>query len=150
MTDINFYNLSRSSVEKLVPRLLEKILEEGSRVAFLFKEKDRLNYFDDFLWTYSKESFLPHSADNINKNQLQPLLLTLNEENLNDPDVFITIEGFCPECLSKYRKIIDIFDGKNMETRRDALVRVENIKNKGYKVNYWEQKSTGWEITEFL
>ena len=64
MTDINFYNLSRSSVEKLVTRLLEKILEEGSRVAFLFKEKDSLNYFDDFLWTYSKESFLPHSADN--------------------------------------------------------------------------------------
>jgi len=149
VTDINFYKLTRSSFEKLVPRLLEKILNEGSSVAFLFKEKERLKYFDEFLWVYSADSFLPHSTDNAFNNKLQPLLLALDEKNLNNPDVFITIEGFYPDCLNKYKKIIDIFDGKNKETFNDALVRVENIKNKGYKVNCWKQENTGWEITEF-
>ena len=148
MTEINFYNITKSSVEKLLPRLLEKILEEGSSIAFLFKNIEVLQYMDDFLWTYKRESFIPHSTDDSMYNNSQPILLSLKDENINNADVLITIEGFLTENINNYMKIIDIFDGNDKEIFEDALVRIEKIKNKGYKVSYWNQDDSGWKKTE--
>ncbi len=148
MTEINFYNITKSSVEKLLPRLLEKILQEGSNISFLFKNIEVLQYMDDFLWTYKKESFIPHSTDDSMYYNSQPILLSLKDENINNADVLVTIEGFLTENINKYMKIIDIFDGNDKEIFEDALVRIEKIKNKGYKVSYWKQDDSGWKKTE--
>jgi len=148
VTEINFYKITRSSVEKLLPRLLEKIIQEGSMVNFLFKNQNRLEYIDDFLWTYSNESFIPHYVDDSNYINVHPILLSLSENINNNADVFVTIEGYLPENIEKYKKIIDIFDGKDDQIIKDALVRVENIKNKGYKVDCWRQEISGWEKSD--
>ena len=148
MTEINFYKITRSSVEKLLPRLLEKIIQEGSMVNFLFKNQNRLEYIDDFLWTYSNESFIPHYVDDSNYINVHPILLSLSENINNNADVFVTIEGYLPENIEKYKKIIDIIDGKDDQIIKDALVRVEHIKNKGYKVDCWRQEISGWEKSD--
>tara|TARA_Y100000589_G_C27191815_1_gene645119 strand:- start:4215 stop:4673 length:459 start_codon:yes stop_codon:yes gene_type:complete len=148
VTEINFYKITRSSVEKLLPRLLEKIIQEGSMVNFLFKNQNRLEYIDDFLWTYSNESFIPHYVDDSNYINVHPILLSLSENINNNADVFVTIEGYLPENIEKYKKIIDIFDGKDDQIIKDALVRVEHIKNKGYKVDCWRQEISGWEKSD--
>ncbi|PPR77396.1 MAG: hypothetical protein CFH01_01560 [Alphaproteobacteria bacterium MarineAlpha2_Bin1] len=148
MTEINFYNITRSSVEKLLPRLLEKILQEGSTVDFLFKSLQKLEYIDDFLWTYTADSFIPHSTNDLNSSNLNLILLSLKEKDNNNADVFVTIEGFLPENIEKYKKVIDIFNGKDTEIFKDALDRVEKIRNKGYKVHCWRQENSGWEKAE--
>ena len=144
MTEINFYKLTRSSIEKLIPRLLEKILKENSRVLFLFKEEKNIIKYDEFLWTYKNDSFIPHSTT-ISKNfEFQPIILSLSEENCNDADIILTIDGCVPNSIENYKKFIDIFDGQNKNLYEEALSRIENLSNKGYKVNCWTQSASGW------
>src|SRR5215470_1536790 len=62
MTEVGFYHLRSTSLERALPRLLERALAEGHRVVVMAGSPERVQHLDDLLWTYSDESFLPHGA----------------------------------------------------------------------------------------
>lgn len=55
-----FYHLERSSVEEVLPELVEKTIARGWRALIKSPDEARLKALDALLWTWREESFTPH------------------------------------------------------------------------------------------
>ena len=60
MSEVGFYHLKGWTLERALPRLLERALAEGHRVVVMTGSEERAAALDGHLWTYSEASFLPH------------------------------------------------------------------------------------------
>src|SRR5947209_8438333 len=93
MTEIWFYHLQRQPLERVLPKLIEKSLEKGWRVAVQARSEERLDALDSWLWTYSDESFVAHGRERDGDSALQPVYLTVGLENPNRAALRVFIEG---------------------------------------------------------
>src|SRR3982074_1196233 len=61
-TEVNFYHLTRSSLEAALPRLLAKTLQAGDRGVVMLGSPERVDALNTHLWAYDPNGFLPHGA----------------------------------------------------------------------------------------
>src|SRR3546814_6218378 len=57
---VDFYHLTRTPVESVLPRLLEKVVSGGERALVVAGDAGLLARLDEQLWRYEPASFLPH------------------------------------------------------------------------------------------
>src|SRR2546423_11972608 len=116
MTEILFYHLQRQSIEKVLPQLLEKSLERGWRVVVQAASDERVEALDAHLWTYRDDKFLAHGTYRESEAAMQPVLLTVNEDNPNGANVRFLIDGApVPDDAASYQRIVLLFDGEDEE-----------------------------------
>lgn len=154
MTDIWFYHLQQQTLEKVLPTLLERSLARDWHVIVQAKTGARLAKLDEFLWTYSAESFLGHDvvSGDAELDAMQPILLTTGQDNPNEAKIRFFIEGASiapvleaagPEA---YERAILIFDGNDDEELIGARAQWKELKATGHTLAYWQQgENGGWE-----
>ncbi len=81
--EVLFYHLERQPLERVLPSLLEKMLERGWRAVVQSASRERLEALDLALWTYTDESFLPHGTARDGSAEATPIFLTTGA-NPND------------------------------------------------------------------
>jgi DNA polymerase-3 subunit chi len=146
MTDIGFYHLTASPLERALPRLLEKILEAKKRAVILCASQERLDFLNGTLWTLGKASFIPHGSVKEGFPADQPVWLTLQDENPNGAQFLIQTDGVDSPTLSTFERCLDIFDGNDEEAVTQARTRWTHYKEAGHQVTYWSQMESGtWE-----
>lgn len=146
MTEIAFYHLTTSPLERALPRLLEKILESRKRAVVLCGNEERLNYLNGALWTLGKLSFIPHGSAKEGFAEDQPIWLTTIDENPNGAQFLILTDGAESSALSDYERCLELFDGKDEEAVLHAREQWKNYKDQGHTVTYWKQSDSGaWE-----
>src|SRR3546814_16851057 len=57
---VDFYHLTRTPVESVLPRLLEKVVSGGERALVVAGDAGLLARLDEQLWRPEPASFLPH------------------------------------------------------------------------------------------
>jgi DNA polymerase-3 subunit chi len=62
MTEIRFYHLTTTTLERALPVLLEKVLARGDRAVVIAGSDERVAALDTALWTYDDRSFLPRDG----------------------------------------------------------------------------------------
>ena len=146
MVEIGFYHLRHSSLERALPKLLEKVLERGHRAVVLAGSKERVEILNTILWTYEANSWLPHGSAGDGPPEAQPIFLTAEEENPNGADVLVTIDDRKPTKTEGFVRIIDMFDGQSKDLVSAARLRWQTYKELGFNMTYWQQSETGgWE-----
>ncbi len=146
MTDIGFYHLTVSPLERALPRLLEKVLQTKKRAVILCATQERLEFLNAALWTGGKISFLPHGSAQEGFPHDQPIWLTLEDENPNGAEFLIQIEGVDSPSLASYQRCLDLFDGADEGAVKAARARWTKYKESNHTVTYWTQAPTGeWE-----
>lgn len=146
MTEIWFYHLTESTLEKALPPLLEKSLERGWRAVVQAGSDERIAALDNQLWTWRDESFLPHSALRDGTEKDQPVFLTLEDDNPNGSSVRFLVDGAEPGDLDEYERVIYLFDGHDESALAQARERWKAEKAAGRAVTYWQQNDRGgWE-----
>jgi DNA polymerase III subunit chi len=147
MTEILFYQLRRQPLEQVLPALLEKSLERGWRAAVQVASEERLEALDSHLWTYREEGFLPHGTDRDSEAAVQPILLTLGDDNPNRADVRFLVDGAAmPAEVGQYRRVVLLFDGEDAEALAAARERWAAAKAGGFDVTYWQMDDHGrWQ-----
>ncbi|MEE8275449.1 MAG: DNA polymerase III subunit chi, partial [Alphaproteobacteria bacterium] len=83
MTEIGFYHLQTTALERALPRLLAKAYEAGMRTVVLAGSEERIEALNAALWTFDPASFLPHGSARDGDVDAQPIYLTTEEENPN-------------------------------------------------------------------
>ena len=91
-TEYWFYHLEASTLEGVLPGLLEKTLEKGWRALVKMPEA-QLAELDGFLWTFRDDSFLPHGRDDEPQAELQPILLSATTETAKGFDAVFLLNG---------------------------------------------------------
>ncbi len=149
--DVVFYQLMSTSMEKTLPKLLEKAYEASERAAVLLDTQERLETLNSSLWTYSTLAFLPHGCEKdsaISANR-QPIWLTTHLENPNQATILVVTTGekIIPKDLG-FQKYLDLFDGNNEINLQQAQERYQFYKEKNHNCVYWRQTLQGqWEKT---
>lgn len=150
MPEIWFYHLQRQSLERALPKLLERSLERGWRAVVQAVTAERLQALDDLLWTYSDESFMAHGLARDGDADLQSVWLTDGPENPNAAAIRFFVEGAVPglAASAEYERMIVIFDDADEEQVVAAREQWRKLKEQGAALAYWRQGEDGrWEKT---
>jgi DNA polymerase-3 subunit chi len=115
LTDIGFYHLTRSPLDEALPRLLEKAYAGGHRVVVRGGDPERIELLNRALWTYGKDSFLPHGVRSDGFAEDQPIYLTAQVENPNGATILIRVDEADAPDLDAFDRCLDLFDGHDEE-----------------------------------
>ena len=145
MAEVLFYHLTASPLDAHLPDMLEKSLERGWRVLLRCGSDAGLRGIDALLWSYRDEAFLPHGGAGAHA-ALQPIYLTLGEENPNRANVLMLVDGAraAPAEMAGFERTCLIFDGSDgraVETARDDWRAVTAA---GLPAVYWAQDQGRW------
>lgn len=150
MTEILFYHLQDTTLEKVLPPLLEKSLERGWRVAVQTGSEERAEALDAHLWTYREDSFLPHGTWRDNDAPDQPVVLVMDEGNPNKANVrFIVDTAGLPKDCAAYDRVVMVFNGDDDEALSVARAAWTDSKSRGFDLTYWQADERGkWQRRE--
>ncbi|MGB9152498.1 MAG: DNA polymerase III subunit chi [Alphaproteobacteria bacterium] len=144
MTEIRFYHLTRKTLEQVLPELLEKTVERGSRAVVMTGSVERAEALTQHLWVYNPNSFLPHGNAKDGNAERQPIWLTADDERPNNADYLFLTDGASSGHLADYARVFDIFDGNDEEALAAARRRWGACKKDGHALSYWQQTDKGW------
>lgn len=144
LTEVGFYHLKTTPLERALPRLLERALKEGHRVVVLAGSTERVEHLNQLLWTYDDASFLPHGTVRDGHAARQPVFLATSGGNPNQADMLVLVDGVRAPDLSGFVRICDMFDGNDETAVEAARQRWREAKAAGCGLTYWEQTAAGW------
>ncbi|MDH4440623.1 MAG: DNA polymerase III subunit chi [Rhizobium sp.] len=146
MAEVLFYHLTESKLEDALPPLLEKSVERGWSVTVQTRDAERRDALDAHLWVYRDDSFLPHGTDEGAFPARQPVLLTVQPDNLNAASVRFLVDGAEPPEALDYERVVFVFDGYDALQLEAARGQWKKLKAGGHSLTYWQQTPEGrWE-----
>jgi len=145
MTEVGFYHLGATSLERALPRLLERALAEGHRVVVHAGSAERVAHLDGLLWTYNDASFLPHGGARDSNAATHPICLTDRDENPNGATMLVLLDGAGSDHMGAFVRCCDMFDGNDPAAVDAARRRWSAAKAAGHSLTYWQQTGAGWE-----
>lgn len=144
--EIWFYHLERSTLDQVLPGLLEKTLQRGWHAVVRGAASHRLDEIDEQLWTYRPDSFLPHGLASEAHAARQPILLSESGENLNAAQALFIVDESELGATEGYERCFIIFDGRNEQALQQARERWRTLKTAKANLAYWKQTDEGrWE-----
>lgn len=144
--EVLFYHLERQPLERVLPSMLERVIERKWRAVVQSGSAERLEALDLALWTYSDESFLAHGTAKDGHASEQPIYLTEGDDNPNGAGVRFLVDGAEPSQFSGYARLVFLFDGHSEDAVGAARRQWKAAKASGCAVTYWQQAETGrWE-----
>ena len=145
MVEINFYHLTRSALDEVLPELLEKTLARGWRAVVLAGSPERVEALNQQLWTYRGDSFLPHGSAKDGLAAQQPVWLTNLDERPNAAEVLFLLDGMVTAQPEIYLRVCEVFSDTEAEAVSAARVRWKEYQTAGHMLSYWQQGERGWE-----
>lgn len=145
MAEILFYHLERSPLERVLPTLLQKVIERGWKAVIEVGGAERMEALDTSLWTYSDESFLPHGLASDDNAPRQPVVLAPDAANPNAANIRFFVDRAVPESAEGYERLVYLFDGHDPEAVAEARTAWKAL-SEGNAVTYWQQDTAGrWQ-----
>lgn len=145
VTDYWFYHLEASTLEGVVPGLLEKTLQKGWR-ALVKLPTDKLAQMDELLWTFRDDSFLPHGREDEPQSDLQPILLTATLDSAQGFDAVFLIDGAEIADMTGVSRVMVMINGRSQDDIQRERGRWKTLKAEDASLAYYQQDDRGrWE-----
>ena len=144
--EIWFYHLERSTLDQVLPELLDRTVQRGWRARVRVANPDAREALDERLWTWRDESFLAHGLSDQPHPERQPILLTAGDENPNGSQALFIVDGSDMSLTEEFERCFIIFDGRDETALHQARERWKTLKGQGASLAYWKQSDEGrWE-----
>lgn len=145
-TEIWFYHLERSTLDQVLPELLDKTLQRGWRALVRIADPARMDEIDENLWTWRDDSFLAHGRAGQDHADRQPILLSQTGENPNAAQALFIVDQSDMGPVEGYERCFIIFDGRDETALNHARERWKALKGQMSNLAYWKQSDAGrWE-----
>jgi DNA polymerase III subunit chi len=145
VTEVGFYHLLSTPLERALPKLLERAGGQGHPIVVRAGSAERVAKLDAILWTYEEASFLPHGSARDGNASAQPIWLTDRDENPNQATMLVLIDGVEASDLPSFARCADMFDGNDGNAVEAARERWRRARETGHSLTYWQQTAEGWE-----
>jgi DNA polymerase-3 subunit chi len=146
MTEALFYHLERRALEDVLPGLVERSLQRGWRALVRTDSAERSDALDTLLWTYDDQSFLPHAQTGDGDSARQPVLISVEDANLNRAEIVFYVGGMLPADWAQLKtlaRVVLLFDGRDGEALAGARCAWKDAKAAGHDVTYWKESPSG-------
>jgi DNA polymerase-3 subunit chi len=135
---VDFYHLSASPLERVLPTICEKVLAGGGKLLVV-AEEGQLGRLDEQLWTYARDSFLPHGREG---GETQPILLSQTPDAANGAANIALADGLWREEALGFERAFYFFDAAQIDTARGAWRTLKG--REGVESRYWKQVDGRW------
>jgi len=143
VTEVLFYHLTRTPLERVLPDLLEKTRGRGWRAVVQAGSEERVEALDQHLWTYTEESFLAHGTAKDGAAAEQPIYLTAGPDHPNGAEVRFFVDGAEVGEVAGLTRGVVIFDGRDEAAVAGARTLWRRLSAEGHEVTYWQQNERG-------
>ena len=141
-----FYHLTRSPLDRALPRLLERARAAGHKIVVMTGSAERSAALDNLLWTFDPGSWLAHGTARDGDAALQPILITEADENPNQADMLVLLDGVTSAHVDGFARCAVVFDGNDEAAVTGARTLWADWKDKGFALAYHQQTERGgWE-----
>ena len=145
MAEYWFYHLEASTLEGVLPGLLEKTLEKGWRALVKMPEA-QLAELDNFLWTFRDDAFLPHGRHDEPQAELQPILLSATTDSAKGFDAVFLLGGTSIADIDGVSRTMVMINGRSQEDVTRERGRWKDLKASGASLAFYQQDERGrWE-----
>ena len=146
MTEVSFYHLLHTPLDRALPKLIQKVLESGARAVIRTGSAERAEALSSVLWTFDQNSFLPHGTARDGNADRQPVWITPDDENPNGADILVLTDGAAAGDIAAWRRCLEMFDGRDDAAVAEARRRWSDYKAADHELTYWQQTERGgWE-----
>lgn len=141
MTDIRFYHTADRPVLTILPELLQKALAKKQNIIVCAADAKQAQMIDDELWTFTVDSFLPHS-----QKDGSPVTILSGAIDKTAPIVFVTPD-VANDTVPDAELYCVLFDGRDDVQVAKARMLWKSYKNgETHSLTYWQQDISGkWE-----
>jgi DNA polymerase-3 subunit chi len=141
---VDFYHLTVAPLERVLPRIAERVVEEGGRLVIVTGDEDHRANIDRLLWTYQPESFLPHGQAGAGDEADQPVLIAESPDPANGARNIALADGVWREEALGFDRAFHFFDAENVAAARIAWKALAD--RDGVERRYWKQDDDGrWQ-----
>ena len=138
---VDFYHLAASPLERVLPRIAEKVVAGGGRLVVVSDSEAQRAGIDRLLWTYSAESFLPHAQAGGEADAEQPVLIAGDVTSDNAARNVALIDGVWRDAALDFDRAFHFFDGESVAAARLAWKALAD--RDGVERRYWKQDDGG-------
>ena len=138
---VDFYHLDRSPLERVLPRIAERVIEGGGRLLLVCGEAALVERLDAHLWSYAPESFLPHGRAGEDGEAEQPVLISAALDPVNGARNVALADGIWRDEALGFDRAFYFFDGDTIAGARAAWRSLAG--REGVEPRYWKQDETG-------
>ncbi|WP_298814448.1 DNA polymerase III subunit chi [uncultured Sphingomonas sp.] len=141
---VDFYHLTASPLERVLPRIAERILAEGGRLLVVEADPARRAALDKTLWSYAPDSFLPHGVAGGEHDARQPVLIAPDVAPANQARNVALADGEWRDDALAFDRAFHFFDDDRIGDARAAWKAL--AARDGIERRYWKQSDSGrWE-----
>ncbi|HMO76189.1 MAG TPA: DNA polymerase III subunit chi [Sphingopyxis sp.] len=143
MPRVDFYRLTRDPVERVLPAIASRILDNGDRLLIVAGPAMQRQAIDAALWTLTPASFLPHGAAGSADEAVEPILVagTLDAAPANGARLVALADGEWREEALGFDRAFLLFDNSRIDDARATwrtLAAREDVDNR-----FWKQDERG-------
>lgn len=134
MTHIDFYVLPETTSEArwlFACRLLDKVHRMGMRTLVVMDNETEARQFDELLWTFKPESFIPHQL--INTEKFSPVEITFSDDTGDHQGLLLNLSKTIPPYFSRFERLSEVViqEPLSLQTSRE---RFGFYKQRGYPI----------------
>ena len=98
------------------------------------------------LWTFGRDSFLPHGTRDDGFAEEQPVFLTDQADYPNGATVLVLVDGAEAEPPPQFARCLDLFDGNDEAALAQARALLAQAgASAARRSTYWQQTERGWQ-----
>jgi DNA polymerase-3 subunit chi len=142
VSEVRFYHLQRASLEDVLPVILERAHQRGTRTVVLVGSQERAQALNAYLWTFRPDSFLPHATVDEGRAETQPIVIA-TEGNPNRAELAILADGAAASDMTPFKTICEIFDGNDPTILEESRRRWRAYGQQGHTLIYYQQSPEG-------
>lgn len=138
---VDFYHLTQAPVERVLPRIAERILEEGRRLLIVSADEALAQRLDVHLWNYRPDSFLPHGRAGKPGDAGQPVLISASCDAVNGARNIALADGAWRDEALSFDRAFLLFGEDGIADAREAWRALGE--REGIDRRFWKQDETG-------
>ena len=138
---VDFYHLAATPLDRVLPRIAERLLADGARLLIVAEEEAFLARLDRQLWDYAPTSFLPHGREGGADDTAQPVLLSQTMVAANGARNVALADGVWRDAALGFDRAFYLFDESRIgeaRTQWRALAGKDDVTRK-----FWKQDEAG-------
>jgi DNA polymerase-3 subunit chi len=138
---VDFYHLTAVPLERVLPRIAERLLGNGQRLLVIAGEEALAARLDADLWTYAADAFLPHGRAGTEGEGDQPVLISTLAEPVNGARNLAIADGLWRDEALAFDRAFYLFDAGTITEARAAWRTL--TQRDGVDCRYWKQDEEG-------
>lgn len=138
---VDFYHLTHAPIERVLPRIAERVLAEGGRLLIVSADEGLAQRLDTHLWNYRPDSFLPHGRAGKPGEADQPILISTACDAINGARNIALGDGSWRDEALGFDRAFLLFGEDQIAGARTAWRALADAE--GIERRYWKQDDAG-------